>query len=60
VIQFIGSPLKNAAGERVGAVLVMHDVSDLRRLEDVRRDFVANISRELKTPAASSAAWSKP
>jgi two-component system phosphate regulon sensor histidine kinase PhoR len=53
VIQFIGSPLKNAAGERVGAVLVMHDVSDLRRLEDVRRDFVANISHELKTPLAA-------
>jgi two-component system phosphate regulon sensor histidine kinase PhoR len=31
----------------------MHDVSDLRRLEDVRRDFVANISHELKTPLAA-------
>jgi two-component system phosphate regulon sensor histidine kinase PhoR len=33
-----------------GAVLVFHDMTDLRRLEQVRRDFVANVSHELKTP----------
>jgi two-component system phosphate regulon sensor histidine kinase PhoR len=33
-----------------GAVLVFHDTSDLRRLERLRRDFVANVSHELKTP----------
>ncbi len=53
VIQLIGSPLRDANGARVGAVLVMHDVSDLRQLEGVRRDFVANISHELKTPLAA-------
>ena len=33
-----------------GAVLVLHDITEVRRLESVRRDFVANVSHELKTP----------
>lgn len=35
-----------------GAVLVMHDVTEVRRLERVRRDFVANVSHELRTPVS--------
>jgi two-component system phosphate regulon sensor histidine kinase PhoR len=33
-----------------GAVVVLHDVSDLRRMDQIRRDFVANVSHELRTP----------
>jgi two-component system phosphate regulon sensor histidine kinase PhoR len=36
-----------------GVVVVLHDVTDLRRLERIRRDFVANVSHELKTPLTS-------
>jgi two-component system, OmpR family, sensor histidine kinase SenX3 len=39
----------------VGAVAVIHDVTDRRRLEQVRRDFVANVSHELKTPVGALA-----
>jgi two-component system phosphate regulon sensor histidine kinase PhoR len=38
-----------AAGEG-GAVLVLHDITDLRMADRVRRDFVANVSHELRTP----------
>jgi two-component system phosphate regulon sensor histidine kinase PhoR len=33
-----------------GAVVVMHDITDLRRADQIRRDFVANVSHELRTP----------
>jgi two-component system phosphate regulon sensor histidine kinase PhoR len=36
-----------------GAVLVLHDITDLRRADQVRRDFVANVSHELRTPLTS-------
>ncbi|MCX5714869.1 MAG: ATP-binding protein, partial [Candidatus Omnitrophica bacterium] len=36
-----------------GCVLVIHDITELRRLENIRRDFVANASHELKTPLTS-------
>ena len=37
---------------RDGAVLLLEDVTDVRRLENVRRDFVANVSHELRTPVS--------
>jgi two-component system, OmpR family, phosphate regulon sensor histidine kinase PhoR len=44
------SPPNATAGKPTGAVVVLHDVSELRRLERVRQDFVANVSHEFKTP----------
>lgn len=41
------------AGAPSGAVIVFHDITELKRLEQVRRDFIANISHELRTPLSS-------
>ena len=48
-----GTVLRNAEGRRIGALVVLNDVTDLRRLENLRREFVANVSHELKTPITS-------
>ena len=37
----------------IGAIVVFHDISELKRLEKVRQDFVANVSHELRTPLTS-------
>ena len=52
-IEIHASPLHDAEGKPAGAVVVLHDVSELHRLEQIRRDFVANVSHELKTPIAA-------
>ena len=46
------TPLTGESDQVVGAVGLLRDVTDLRRLDEVRRDFVANASHELRTPAA--------
>jgi two-component system phosphate regulon sensor histidine kinase PhoR len=52
-----GTPLPGLPSP--GAVLVFHDVTDLRRLERMRQDFVANASHELKTPLAAIKAYTE-
>lgn len=45
--------LNDGKGESVGVLIVMNDVTKLRKLEHIRRDFVANVSHELRTPITS-------
>ncbi|MFZ1728888.1 MAG: ATP-binding protein [Bacteroidota bacterium] len=52
-LQVHGSILRDEHGLPLGVVVVMNDYTDLRNLENIRREFVANVSHELKTPITS-------
>ncbi len=52
-LQAHGAVLHDAGGARVGAVIVLNDVTRIKRLESLRREFVANVSHELRTPITS-------
>src|SRR5207247_9766996 len=41
---------RNDAGEITGALVLFHDITELKRIDQIRRDFVANVSHELRTP----------
>ena len=51
--QLHGASLSDSKGRRSGAVVVLTDMTRMRRLENVRRDFVSNVSHELRTPVTS-------
>lgn len=53
VLQANGTALRDPYGRSIGAVIVLNDVSRLRQLETLRRDFAANVSHELRTPITS-------
>ncbi len=50
IINAYCTPLRDADQEQTGTLVVLHDVTHLKRLENIRRDFVANVSHEIKTP----------
>jgi two-component system phosphate regulon sensor histidine kinase PhoR len=52
-LQAHGTRLRNLGGQHYGALIVLNDITRLQKLEEVRRDFVANVSHELKTPITS-------
>lgn len=53
VLQVSGTVFRDATGADLGVLIVMNDVTQLRKLENLRRDFVANVSHELRTPITS-------
>ena len=48
-----GTALLDGHGQRIGALIVLNDVTKIQRMETMRREFVANVSHELKTPITS-------
>jgi two-component system phosphate regulon sensor histidine kinase PhoR len=48
--QMTSVPMGNDKGEITGGVVLFHDITDLKRADEIRRDFVANVSHELRTP----------
>jgi len=52
-LQVSGTLLRDSKGKTIGALAVLNDITRLRHLENIRREFVANVSHELKTPITS-------
>jgi two-component system phosphate regulon sensor histidine kinase PhoR len=52
-LQYSGVQLYNDSGHSFGAVITFHDLTQIRRLENIRQEFVANVSHELMTPLTS-------
>ncbi len=50
LLHVLGTPLKDPAANIVGSLIVLNVVTRLRKLENIRKDFVANVSHELRTP----------
>ena len=54
-----GTVLRDGEENRIGALIVLDDVTRLRKLENIRRDFVSNVSHEIKTPITAIKGFSE-
>src|SRR5690606_39031315 len=57
--EIVGAPIFDERNMLKGAVLVLYDITELKKLETMRKDFVANVSHELKTPITSIRGFSE-
>lgn len=53
VLQILANPVRGQGGENCGAIVLLLDVTERQRAEQMRREFSANVSHELKTPLTS-------
>jgi len=53
ILQIYVNPIINEYNEITGSIIILYDITNLRKLEKVRSDFVSNVSHELKTPLTS-------
>lgn len=52
-VHVVTTPLLDGKGEQIGILIIFNDVTQIRKLEEIRRDFVANVSHEIRTPITS-------
>ncbi len=52
-LQLHGNALLDTVGRAIGALMVVNDITKIKKLENIRKDFVANVSHELRTPLTS-------
>ena len=53
ILRISSDPLQNSKGQRIGSLILINEITQLKKLDKMRQDFVANVSHELRTPITS-------